>query len=216
MSSNTPEEDDFTTQPGHSMKNPYGSPGPYPPQIPPPPDTKRRMPWFIVPVLLVILVVFGGGVFVGSKFIGLPTPTPMPPPILGPTDFALTTITQKNGQVLQNQQPVSIQVAELPLTITGTYTSQGSGQVWVVVEDLYGQYYLQTPPVRFADGGYDGRWRASNVDTNMGTTRIDFVSVTSQGNAILQRKMDSKDVGAFQQLPDGYKILLSISIQVTP
>jgi len=140
------------------------------------------------------------------------SPTPTPNPV--PTNFSFTTITLKNRQVLQNQQPVTIPVAELPLTITGTYSSQGSGQVWVVVEDLYGQYYLQTPPVRFADGGIDGQWRASNVDTNVGTTRIDFVYVTPQGNDTYQHRMDAKDFCSFTQLPNGYKLLLTINIVV--
>lgn len=140
------------------------------------------------------------------------TPTPSGPP----TKFVFTTITLKTGNVLQNQEPVPIPVAQLPLTITGTYSSPGSGQVWVVVEDLAGYYYLQSLPVRFADGGMVGKWRASNVNTNVGTNRIDFVYVTPQGNDTFQHLVDTQQFGAFPQLPDGSQILQTIKIQVSP
>ena len=138
-----------------------------------------------------------------------PTPNPIP------TDFAFTKITQKGGQALSNKEPVAISVKQLPLTITGTYASQGSEQVWIVVEDVYRQYYLQPLPVRFADGGQEGVWRVDNVYTNIGTVRINFVSVTQQGNDFFQKMSDANDYQAFKQLPAGSKTVLVIPIQVT-
>jgi len=143
-----------------------------------------------------------------------PSPSPSLTPNPMPSNFVFTKIMQGDGQELPNAEPVTISVKQLPLTITGTYASQGSGQVWVVVVDRYGQYYLQALPVRFADGGQQGVWGAYNVNTNVGTVRIDFVYVTPQGNDTFQHRMDAKDFSSFTQLPNGYKLLLTINIVV--
>src|SRR5258708_8949155 len=55
-----------------------------------------------------------------------------------PIGFSVTTL--HSGQVIPHG---------IAFTINGTYSSAGSGRVWVVLEDNLGQYYLQTPPVRF-------------------------------------------------------------------
>ena len=136
-----------------------------------------------------------------------PTPTPSEPP----TNFSVASIALKNGQVLPNEQPLAIPISGVPLTITGTYTSQGSGQVWVLVEDNYGNYYLQHPSVRFGDGG---QWTANNVVTAKGTVKIDFVYVTSEVNKLFQMMVETTDFGGFTPLPDGSKVIQTISIQV--
>jgi hypothetical protein len=128
-----------------------------------------------------------------------------------PTNFSVTTITLKNGHVLQSGQPIPI--TGVPLTITGTDTSQGSAQVWVVVEDTSGNSYLQHPPVRFDD---NGQWTARNIVTAVGTVKIDFVYVTSQGNKFFEQMVVSNNFGPFTQLPDGSKILQTIPIVVSP
>lgn len=137
--------------------------------------------------------------------------TPTPSPSEPPTNFSVTSIALKNGQVLPNEQPLAIPVSGVPLTITGTYTSQGSGEVWVLVEDIYGNYYLQHPSVRFGDSG---QWTANNVVTAKGTTRINFVYVTSEVNKLFQLMVDTNNFGGFTPLPDGSKIIQTISIQV--
>src|SRR5437763_5300954 len=85
-----------------------------------------------------------------AQHILTPSPTPTLPP---PTNFSVTTVSLRDGSILPNTHPLQIPVAGVPLQVTGTYSSQGSGQVWVLVEDAYGQYYLQIPPVRFGTGG---------------------------------------------------------------
>ncbi len=127
-----------------------------------------------------------------------------------PKDFSVTTITLDNGQDLPNKQPIHIPVSGLPLLITGTYTPQGSGQVWVVVEDKDGRYHLQSSAVQLGD---NGEWRVSGVKTPVGTTTIEFVHVTSQS---FQQMAQAKAFGAFDQLPDGSTILQHLVIQVTP
>jgi hypothetical protein len=121
-----------------------------------------------------------------------------------PKDFSVTTITLKNGKDLQNKQPIHIPVAGVPLTITGTYTPQGSGQVWVVVEDMDGHYHLQSSAVQLGD---NEEWTVSGVNTPVGTTTIEFVHVTSQS---FQQMVQAKAFGAFDQLPDGSTILQTV------
>src|SRR5258708_2988523 len=75
----------------------------------------------------------------GGAHIGEPGTEP-------PKDFSVTTL--KDGQVVRAGE------------IKGTYSSKGSGRVWVVLEDDLGQYSLQTPPVQFLD---NGEWTARNI-----------------------------------------------------
>jgi hypothetical protein len=121
------------------------------------------------------------------------------PPNVLPQNFVVTSLHP--GQVIQDQ--------DVPLTIRGTYSSEGSDRVWVVLEDNQGQYYLQTPPVEFLGGG---QWVAHNIRPGQGITQVDFVQVTSDGNSVFQQMVDSGDFGAFNQLPDGSTILVSIPI----
>lgn len=135
-------------------------------------------------------------------------------PSVQPSNFLYTNITQSNGQALPTQQPVNISLRQVPLIIAGTYTSAGTGEVWVVVVDRAGQYYLQVPSVRFADGGQQGVWRAYNVFTNEGTLSINFIFVP-QREQFFQNKAQNHDYKAFSDLPAVATVLLSITIRVT-
>lgn len=137
------------------------------------------------------------------------------PPSVPPTHFLSATITSSDGRALPTQQPVNIAVKQLPLVIAGTYASSGTGEVWAVVVDKAGQYYLQIPSVRFADGGQQGVWRAYNIFTNIGTISIDFIYMP-QGESFFQKKAENHDFSAFSDLPSDARTLLRIGIQVTP
>jgi hypothetical protein len=114
-----------------------------------------------------------------------------------PTGFTVTSLHP--GQAIQNS----------PIEVEGTYGSIGSGLVWIVLGDDYGNYYLQSPPVQFGD---DGKWTAKNVRPLHGITAVNFVSVTSDGNKTFQSKVSAQEFGAFSKLPDGSMILQSIPI----
>jgi hypothetical protein len=162
---------------------------------------------------LVLQVVIIGAQVTGSA----PPSTPAPQaaaPLAQPTSFLFTTITQSNGQPLPTQEPVNIALKQVPLIIAGTYTSAGTGAVWVAVVDRAGQYYLQVPAVRFADGGQQGIWRAYNIFTNVGTLSIDFIFVP-QGEPFFQNKAQNHDYKAFSDLPADATTILRISIRVT-
>lgn len=119
-----------------------------------------------------------------------------------PIGFSVTTL--QNGQTIQ---------ANVPLTIKGVYASKGSGQVWVILKDSRGRYYLQNPPVKFLSGG---KWIAENIRPGKGITRVDFVYVTRAGNKTFQQMAAAGKFGAFSTLPEGSRILQSIPIRVIP
>jgi hypothetical protein len=114
-----------------------------------------------------------------------------------PTHFTVTTLHP--GQV----------ILHVPFEIDGTYESPGSGLVWVILEDSFGNSYLQSPPVQFTG---DGKWVASNVRPLRGITAVRFVAVTSDGNTTFQSMVNDQKFGAFSQLPEGSMILLSVPI----
>ena len=118
-----------------------------------------------------------------------------------PIGFFVTTL--HNGQTVR---------ANVALTIKGTYSSKGSGRVWVVLEDSLKRFYLQSPPVQFLSGG---KWIARNVQPGKGITMVNFVYVTRTGNEVFRHMVAAGEFGAFSSLPAGSKILQAIPIRVS-
>jgi hypothetical protein len=139
-----------------------------------------------------MLIMYGGTTCALASCNGTSAQTPL-------TGFAVTSLT--SGQVIRDQ--------DVPLTITGTYVTEGTEAVWVVLEDGVGRYYLQQPPVQFQA---NGRWIASNVRPGPGIVNVDFVAVTPDGNAIFVGMVKAHAFSAFQALPDGSMFLVRISI----
>ena len=125
------------------------------------------------------------------------TATPVSTP---PTGFVVTSLT--NGQQIPNGTI---------LTIRGNDASAGSGQVWVLLNDNAGNYYLQNKPVDFLPGN---QWIAENIHPAKGITSILFMSVTSTGNIVFQNMVQMGSFQAFTQFPNGSQILLTIPITV--
>ena len=144
-----------------------------------------------------------------TAMLAPPTATATPTATLAPPiDFFVTEIKLKSGKIIQSGQPYPL--AESPLTITGTYTSQGSGTVWVFVQGDNGHYYLQKPQVQF---GSTHQWTASNVITAVGTIKIEFVYVTPQEQQGFPGVIHGGSYD-FNTLPPGSDVLTDISIQV--
>src|SRR5207253_2269415 len=107
-------------------------------------------------------------ILLASLFITNVLNPPKPCCVRPPIGFKVTSI--HTGQVIQQ--------SDLPLTVKGTYASEGSlGSVWTVLVDDRGQYYIQNPPVHLTDG----EWAASNVQPLTGIVSIDFVFVDQAG-----------------------------------
>lgn len=137
----------------------------------------------------------------------LPTPQPgplPPPPEQSPEGFSVRTL--EDGQVVQ---------ANIPFEIQGTCSSKESGDVWVILEDSLGQYYLQNPPIRFQG---NGEWIAKNIRAGKGIEMVDFVHANRQAHQSLrqmvQQMMASDDWKAFYELPPGSTLIQSIRIDV--
>ena len=111
-----------------------------------------------------------------------------------PIDFHVNNL--QDNQVIHKQ--------DIPLTIQGTYSNEGSGHVWVLLEDSLKQFYLQNPPVQFLSGG---QWTVGNIRPTGGITTINFVYVTADGNAYFQKQVTDGNFKAFQTLPAGSIIL---------
>ncbi len=139
---------------------------------------------------------------------GLASPTTNMTINIKPGKVTLTSfdiVAPKGGdKLVPNQQ----------ITCSGTYTlSRGNDttsiHVWILVGDVYGNYYLQNPPVSFE---VDGTWSTS-IQPGSGITKIFAVLVTEEGNDSFQRRVSSGDFSGFTTLPDGSLILDSIDIQ---
>jgi len=218
---------DLSTVPGVSQPIApanYGSPPHGAPQQSPYPSNPYapRPPWYIrnrstiVLIALVVLLILSGiigySVFTRGAIQASATATAQTQANATATAIAIATgppigfsvTTLHSGQVIPHG---------IAFTINGTYSSAGSGRVWVVLEDNLGQYYLQTPPVRFNG---DGTWIAMNINPALEITRVDFVYVTTAGDMLFKQKVAAKDFGAFSTLPaDSTPPLQSIPIVVS-
>jgi tetratricopeptide (TPR) repeat protein len=153
----------------------------------------RTRNYSIVALFLIIIVL------IVSNFNLLIHPINVTGPPIG---FSVTTLHQ--GQVIQN--------TDIPLTVQGRYSLEGSGQVWVVLMDTRGQHYLQHPPVHFNG---NRTWTATNITPGPGITEVNFVYVTSQGNRVFQQMVANGNFSAFSDLPIGSQVLQSIRIVVS-
>lgn len=134
-----------------------------------------------------------------------------------PTGFTVTSVFLHGGQTMR--QGYALVDADIPLVIQGKYILEGSGMVWVVLHDDYGNYYLQSPQVQFNG---DKTWSITNILPLHGITTIDFVAVTPDGNATFQQKVSNAnangdangDFGGFTQLPQNSLILRQATIPI--
>jgi hypothetical protein len=138
--------------------------------------------------------------------LGLPAPAQQIEPADANEDvgFKFIVDTLKNNQI--------IDTTKLPMTITGRYQpQQPQPYVWVVLQDIYGSYYLQSPQVSFLS---DGKWVADNIVPGRGIMAIHFVSVGAKNHEAFMNKFSQRDWGAFYDMPSGCNIIKSIAIKL--
>jgi hypothetical protein len=105
-----------------------------------------------------------------------------------------------------------IKAADLPLKLEGRYWPPYSrSHMWVLLQDIYSNYYLQSPPLHFRP---DGCWAADNIVPGKSITGLHFVAVGKQGNAVFLRNVQHREWGAFSQIPEDAKIIKSIPISL--
>ena len=86
----------------------------------------------------------------------------------------------------------------------GRHSLDPNSNVWAILRDSYGNYYLQNPPVSI---DIDGSWLSTNLHLGRDIQEIIFVQVTNQGNDVFLRKVKNREWGAFSSFPPGTKQL---------
>ena len=94
----------------------------------------------------------------------------------------------------------------------GRHALDAHSNVWAILQDTYGHYYLQNPPLVLSS---DGSWRATNLHLGHDVVEIIFVSVTKTGNEHFLGKVKDNDWGAFDNLPAGTEKLGSVGVAVS-
>jgi hypothetical protein len=158
------------------------------------PRTSPRRLFILAGSLLGLLILIGGGIF--EIFQNQLDP---------PAGFTLTGVTLNTKQhIAYHGQTLSLRNTDTPFAIQGTDLSEGSGLVWVLLGDVSGNYYLQTPSVLFWNST---DWTAENIRPENNITSVYFVAVTRAGNEEFQNKANQREFGAFTNLPQGSQIL---------
>jgi TIR domain-containing protein len=103
----------------------------------------------------------------------------------------------------------AVRDADLPLTIEGRYSGDAGIAVRVILEDSYGQYYVQNPEVKLLS---DGTWRATNVLPGDGIMYVHFVGLKDAGKRFFDQMVERHAFGAFREMPTGSQILRSVTI----
>ena len=93
----------------------------------------------------------------------------------------------------------------------GSHSLDLTSQVWAILRDVYGHYYLQNPPVTLHS---HGTWDANNIHLGHDIVEIIFVRVTAKGNDEFSRKVKHQEWGAFDEFPAGTETLGSVNIRV--
>jgi hypothetical protein len=122
----------------------------------------------------------------------LPSPTPQ-------IQFHVDTLPDRTA----------VRDADLPLTIEGRYSGDAGVAVRVILEDSYGQYYVQNPEVKLLP---DGTWRATNILPGDGIMYVHFVALNESGKRFFDQMVERRAFGAFREMPTDSRILRTVKV----
>lgn len=122
---------------------------------------------------------------------------------LPPGSFSFIVDTLAEGRPVDDE--------DLPLSIQGRYSGDPR-PVRVILQDSYGNYYLQHPEIRFLA---HGTWRAENILPGHGITSVHFVLVDPEAKEQFDRMVRQRQWASFKTLPSGSRVLRSIGIRRT-
>jgi hypothetical protein len=173
-------------------------------------------------VMIGILVIFSGCIKepLPPTTPPIPTASPTPTPTLTatptPTPTSTPTVTVTSTQAFifvspKEGQTFTAGAILYKSDVHGTHKLPSDTHVWLLLSDVYGNYYLQNPPVRFIN---DGTWTATNIRLGQDIDQILAVKVTEEGDKEFQKKVQNQEWGAFQQLPAGSEVIATINIKV--
>jgi hypothetical protein len=137
----------------------------------------------------------------------LPAETPGRDKTSGALPNELEPQTQFHVVTLSDRSAVTD--ADLPLTIEGRYSGDMGAAVRVILEDSYGQYYVQNPEAKFFS---DGTWRATNILPGDGIMYVHFVALDSVGKRFFDQMVERRAFGAFRDMPADSQVLRSVRI----
>ena len=95
-----------------------------------------------------------------------------------------------------------------PLVIEGHYEGEPR-PVRVVLKDVYGNYYVQNPPVDFAP---EGQWYATNICVGEGILFVIFLELDQASVDYFNQMVWARNFGGFYPLPEGSRVLRQIKI----
>jgi hypothetical protein len=98
---------------------------------------------------------------------------------------------------------------DLPLMIEGDYSGDMGAAVRVILEDSYGQYYVQNPEVKLLS---DGTWRAMNVLPGHGIMYVHFVKLDDAAKRFFDQMVERHAFHAFREMPAHSEFLRSVRI----
>ena len=111
-------------------------------------------------------------------------------------DYRIEALKTSSGRVLNPPDKFSYKF-HLPLKARGVTRLEDSANIWVVLQDEYGGYYLQNPPVQIKNG----EWSSYNIRPLHGIKRILWLRVDAEGHSLFLRKVDRGEWGKFKVLP---------------
>jgi len=103
----------------------------------------------------------------------------------------------------------AVRDADLPLIIEGRYSGDVGAAARVILEDSYGQYYVQNPEIKLLS---DGTWRATNILPGDGIMYVHFVALNDAGKRFFDQMVEHRAFGAFREMPPDSQILRSVRI----
>ena len=108
----------------------------------------------------------------------------------------------------------STTILQVPIEVEGHHNLPLDTHVWIFLEDIYGNYYLQNPPVRLSA---DKSWCASNIRPGREIRYIIVLRVGDRGHRIIQRWVKDQRWSAIDQEEieglEGYRELARTLIQ---
>jgi len=111
-------------------------------------------------------------------------------------EFRVEAIYTSSKRVINPPDKFSY-IFQLPLEARGVTSLDDSANIWVVLRDGAGGYYIQNPPVEIGNGV----WTSNNIRPVHAIKRIIWLKVEPEGHSFFVRKRDHGEWGKFIGLP---------------
>jgi tetratricopeptide (TPR) repeat protein len=118
--------------------------------------------------------------------------------------FIITEIKNNKGIQLDKGDIFSYNNEnDLPIYVEGITTLNSTNNIWTVLQDTYGDYYLQNPPVAIHESTH--HWEASNIRPLKDIKYIYFYLVNTTIDLNFKQRVLDDNWRAFKELPPGLR-----------